>query len=96
MNAGKTMDRFPIRASETVGQVADLAPINAQIRQLNELAYSRANQQLPLVAMPARPPHLQRLGQVWLKNPIYFLTTCTYQRRCLLADPQVMMVLVAE
>ena len=46
--------------------------------------------------MPTRPPHLQRLSQVWTKQPVYFLTTCTHQRQRVLADPLVMPILVAE
>jgi REP element-mobilizing transposase RayT len=46
--------------------------------------------------MPPRPPHLQRLGSIWIKNPIYFLTACTYQRRQSLADPTVAPILIDE
>jgi REP element-mobilizing transposase RayT len=32
--------------------------------------------------------HLSRLGNVWLQNPIYFITCCVAQRRPLLANRQ--------
>ena len=31
--------------------------------------------------------HLRRLDRVWVHDPIYFITTCTYRRKPLLADP---------
>lgn len=34
--------------------------------------------------MPQRD-HLQRLGNVWIKHPIYFLTLCTIRRQRILA-----------
>ncbi|MCF7686841.1 MAG: transposase [Cephaloticoccus sp.] len=33
------------------------------------------------------PPHLGRLDEVWVRNPVYFITTCVSGRRSLLADP---------
>ena len=35
--------------------------------------------------MPQRA-HLRRLDQVWVKDPVYFLTTCTIDRKPLLTD----------
>ncbi len=36
--------------------------------------------------MPDRD-HLRRLTRVWVKNPIYFLTTCTHNRQSILTSP---------
>jgi putative transposase len=36
-----------------------------------------------------RPPHLGRLNRVWVKHPVYFITTCLALRRPLLADKRV-------
>jgi putative transposase len=38
--------------------------------------------------------HLRRLRHVWLRNPTYFLTTCTAQRRKILARPQCVSIMV--
>jgi putative transposase len=43
-----------------------------------------------------RPPHLQRLAQVWSKHPVYFITTCSHARRKILADEKVATVLREE
>jgi len=43
--------------------------------------------------MPDRD-HLHRLRNVWLGNPLYFLTTCTAQRRKILAKPECARILV--
>jgi putative transposase len=40
--------------------------------------------------------HLQRLERVWIHDPIYFVTTCTYQRKAILACGKVAMILVRE
>ena len=42
------------------------------------------------------PKHLQRLGEVWQKQPVYFITTCVAGRRPLLADEKVHAVLREE
>ncbi len=39
--------------------------------------------------------HLHRLRDVWIKSPIYFLTVCTHQRRALLTQPGVPLILGA-
>ncbi|HWA11123.1 MAG TPA: transposase [Opitutaceae bacterium] len=44
----------------------------------------------------SHPPHLQRLDRVWIRSPVYFLTTCTRQRQKLLATPATAEVLVTE
>jgi len=36
-----------------------------------------------------RPPHLARLDHVWIKRPIYFITSCTQGRDPLLANDTV-------
>ncbi|MBC7367875.1 MAG: transposase [Undibacterium sp.] len=46
--------------------------------------------------LQSRDPHLQRLAQVWLKNPVYFITTCTHSRRRVLATDHVHQLLRAE
>ena len=33
-----------------------------------------------------RPPHLDRLDQVWIKNPVFFITSCVQGRTPLLAN----------
>ncbi|MFA6286271.1 MAG: transposase [Opitutaceae bacterium] len=43
-----------------------------------------------------RPPHLARLDHVWIKRPIYFITSCTQGREPLLANDTVHEVLRAE
>ena len=42
------------------------------------------------------PQHLTRLGNVWLKQPVYFITTCIAARRPLLAQPTVHAILREE
>lgn len=38
-------------------------------------------------AMESSPhTHLTRLDRVWLRDPVYFVTTCTLHRRCALAN----------
>ena len=46
-------------------------------------------------AFPDRE-HLPRLENVWIPNPIYFLTCCTDQRRLLLANEPTSAVLISE
>jgi len=46
-----------------------------------------------------RPPadaHLGRLLRVWVRDPLYFITTCTAGRRAVLNDPAVVACLRAE
>ena len=40
--------------------------------------------------------HLRRLERVWINQPIYFVTTCTFQRRSMLASREVANVLICE
>ena len=40
--------------------------------------------------------HLPRLHHVWTQYPIYFVTSCTFGRRTLLADPVVHRILLDE
>ncbi len=40
--------------------------------------------------------HLRRLERVWIDQPIYFITTCTFRRRSILATSAVAAVLVQE
>src|SRR6266581_3438793 len=40
--------------------------------------------------------HLRRLERVWTQDPIYFVTTCTYQRSAILASEQVAKILIRE
>lgn len=40
--------------------------------------------------------HLRRLSQVWEANPMYFITTCTDDRRAILADDETVGILVRE
>lgn len=40
--------------------------------------------------------HLRRLGRFWIDSPIYFITTCTNNRRQVLARDEVAKVLVDE
>jgi REP element-mobilizing transposase RayT len=40
--------------------------------------------------------HLRRLERVWLDRPIYFITTCTFERRTILASNEVAQILVNE
>jgi putative transposase len=40
--------------------------------------------------------HLRRLERVWIDRPIYFITTCTLERRRILASNEVAMLLVQE
>lgn len=40
--------------------------------------------------------HLRRLDRVWIDQPIYFITTCTYRRRLILASRVVATILVDE
>ena len=43
--------------------------------------------------MPERD-HLHRLRNIWVRNPVYFLTVCTAQRRKVLAGPSPAAILV--
>ena len=40
--------------------------------------------------------HLVRLSNVWLKNPIYFITSCTKDRKKILATEEVHRILLDE
>ena len=40
--------------------------------------------------------HLRRLERVWVNWPIYFITTCTFERRPILNSSQVAAILVQE
>ncbi len=40
--------------------------------------------------------HLRRLDRIWIHDPIYFVTTCTYRRQPILADKQVAAILSKE
>lgn len=40
--------------------------------------------------------HLRRLDRLWIEQPIYFITTCTKNRRSVLASARTAQVLVAE
>jgi|SRR6266571_8806813 len=40
--------------------------------------------------------HLRRLGRVWIDWPIYFISTCTFKRRSILASKEVAKILVDE
>jgi len=40
--------------------------------------------------------HLRRLERVWIDQPIYFITTCTFRRRTVLATSAVAAVLIKE
>jgi putative transposase len=40
--------------------------------------------------------HLRRLERVWIDWPIYFVTTCTFNRRSILASEKVAKVLIEE
>lgn len=50
--------------------------------------------------MPARNwrmhKHLRRLQRVWIDSPIYFVTTCAFKRRAILASKDVAEILVGE
>ena len=48
--------------------------------------------------MPADPmhKHLSRLDRVWLEWPVYFVTTCTFHRRKILASRPIATVLIDE
>jgi REP element-mobilizing transposase RayT len=40
--------------------------------------------------------HLKRLERIWIQNPIIFITTCTHQRKPILAEPRVATILTDE
>lgn len=40
--------------------------------------------------------HLRRLARVWIDWPVYFITTCTFNRRAILASKEVAEILVDE
>lgn len=40
--------------------------------------------------------HLSRLERVWVESPVYFVTTCTFRRRQILASIKVATILIAE
>ncbi|HEX3619519.1 MAG TPA: transposase [Candidatus Udaeobacter sp.] len=40
--------------------------------------------------------HLRRLERVWIDDPIYFVTTCTYQRSSTLACEEIAKILIQE
>jgi putative transposase len=40
--------------------------------------------------------HLRRLERVWIDWPIYFVTTCTFRRRAILASKEVAGILIDE
>ena len=45
---------------------------------------------------PPFGPHLGRLRWVWVRDPLYFITTCTAGRRPMLAEPAVAALLREE
>jgi len=40
--------------------------------------------------------HLRRLDRIWVKDPVYFITTCTYRRQPVLTDDSIATILVDE
>ena len=46
--------------------------------------------------MTHESPHLQRLDRIWIREPVYFITTCTHQRRPWLANDLVMKIAIEE
>jgi len=40
--------------------------------------------------------HLRRLERVWIDRPIYFMTTCTFRRRAILATNEIAAILTNE
>ena len=40
--------------------------------------------------------HLSRLDRIWIECPVYFITTCTFHRRKILASAEVATILVSE
>jgi putative transposase len=40
--------------------------------------------------------HLHRLHRVWIEHPIYFVTTCTFRRRTILASSEIAAVFSDE
>ena len=46
--------------------------------------------------VPSMRKHLRRLERVWIDWPIYFITTCTFQRRPILAAKEVANTLTEE
>jgi REP-associated tyrosine transposase len=40
--------------------------------------------------------HLRRLERTWIQDPIYFVTTCTFQRKAILAREEVAKILAYE
>ncbi len=40
--------------------------------------------------------HLRRLERIWIHDPIYFVTTCMYWRKPILADKDVAAILMHE
>ena len=48
---------------------------------------------MPAMDLPQRD-HLHRLTRVWVRDPVYFLTTCTQGRRPILTAPAVVALLV--
>jgi REP element-mobilizing transposase RayT len=40
--------------------------------------------------------HLKRLDRIWIKNPIFFITACTDDRRNILANSKAAAILVEE
>ena len=40
--------------------------------------------------------HLRRLERVWINRPIYFITTCTFGRRTILATNETAAILTDE
>jgi putative transposase len=48
------------------------------------------------VVSPNSHEHLRRLSRVWIKEPIYFITTCTHNRLPVLAQPEATDILRTE
>ena len=57
-------------------------------------AGSRRTISLPTPAVDALREHLRRLSNVWVKQPLYFLTACTHERRPILTAPGVPELLI--
>lgn len=62
------------------------------ITEVDDLGYRRTGSNIRKMEYT----HLKRLDRIWINNPIFFITTCTDNRRDILANSQSASILIRE
>src|SRR6266542_2146876 len=88
----------PHRPPVSAPRISKLMPTPADDPLTPQSSDGGGGRSRPTSSTPAPFPdrtHLSRLRNVWIENPLYFLTCCTAKRRPLLANPRSSAVLTA-